>query len=322
MDRERQAARRVELSLTSLWESRARKRWHSQAGFERLSDVIRAIGRSVFGARVPIFHIASMARSGETAVLRSLSAHTRVRVVHNLTETEDKKSRRLFRYLKQYKSCSLRCSHPYARYLGLSGNEVLILKQGVWEHKHRFVGVVLVRNPVSVFASLKAYDQTDGEAISPGSWAQNEKRLVRWSRDIDRRLATALPAMTPVEQFCAFYVRRMEALLETGLPVLHYERLVEDPALALERVLACAGLPWEDGVAMAHTGFRLGEIGHGQNELSRPINGDSLTRYRKLVSIGEFDEIATRTSGVTRAYGYRLDWDAISVESEGTAFLM
>jgi len=105
---------------------------------------------------IPIFYIASMARSGETVFLRTLNSHTKIHVLHNIENRDSPSSLRLFERLK--KSSVKEIAPGEVEHLSISSNQILIVKQGVYEAKSEFNGVVLVRNPLSIFASLISYD--------------------------------------------------------------------------------------------------------------------------------------------------------------------
>lgn len=211
--------------------------------------------RTPFG-KVPIFHIASMARCGETVLLRSLASHSRIHVVHNLGEREEAHSLRLFEYLKHYRKTKIRCLHPYVRPYNVLSDDVLVLKQGVWEHRFPFRGIILSRNPVSVYASLRNYDAQDGSASDLDAlWQYNAERLSRWMRDIESLLVDEMLSLAPVEQFCLFYNRRMGALAQLGVPIVHYEKLAADPYIVLATVVHAMGLDFEDSMLSAHADY-------------------------------------------------------------------
>ena len=82
-----------------------------------------------------IFHMASMARSGETLMLRILAESDKVVVVHNLEEKDDAEKEKAFNFLKTYSSKKIARYHRYIKPYNLNKNQILLLKQGVWEHK-------------------------------------------------------------------------------------------------------------------------------------------------------------------------------------------
>ena len=268
--------------------------------------------------RVPVFHVASMARSGETVFLRSLSAHPRLRVVHNLGEQDTEASAQLFEYLKHYRKQRIWRLHPLLRPFGIKARDVLVLKQGVWEHRYPFQGLILSRNPVSIYASLRTYDAPEGgDADLDALWHHNTDRLARWMRDIDHDLVSELLQLPPVEQFCFFYNRRMGALSELSCPVVHYETFVANPRRALEVATQAAGVPFEEAMLNAHTAYEEGSRGHGKIELAAPVHRGSLYKFQNVVTHAEFDTILEKTEPVFRRLGYHIEWDRIDVENEG-----
>jgi hypothetical protein len=266
-----------------------------------------------------VVHVASMARSGETMVLRALAAHPRVHVVHNLARQDSPEETRLFHGLKAHDAPTIPASHPLVAPLSLSPGVVLVLKQGTWEHAAPFAGFVLARNPVAIYASLRAYDARACGGDPDACWHHNTERLVRWLGDIDAGLIPRLVAAPPVEQFCLFYNRRMGALSTLGLPVVHYERLVTDPVSMLPKITALLGLDCPGPVLHAHRGYAPGAEGHGRNDLSRPIDTRSIVSYREQVDEATFDVIAAATAVVASAFGYRLAWGASRIVGDSAA---
>ncbi len=264
--------------------------------------------------RAPIFHVASMARSGETVFLRSLAAHPRVHVVHNLDERDGEDAARLFAYLQHYRKTRIWFRHPRVRPCAITPGDVLVLKQGVWEHRFPFHGMILARNPVSIYASLRTYDvPPEGAADLDALWSHNTARFLRWLVQIDPTLIPGFEYRSPVDQFCVFYNRRMGALLSLGLPVVHYERFVTDPRGSLRMTAATMGLPFDEAMLVAHNAYETGVAGHGKTDLARPVNDASLYKFQRVVTRAEFDAIVARSAPVHRRYGYRMTWDEITM---------
>ena len=132
--------------------------------------------------QVPVYHMASMARSGETMMLSLLNRHSQLQVVHNLRRQDEQYELDLFEYLRTCEQQVLESDHLLVAPYQLQAGQKLVLKQGVWEHRSEFKGVVLARNPISIFASLLTYD---GPANERGEfdWSNNEKRLATWMDD-------------------------------------------------------------------------------------------------------------------------------------------
>lgn len=264
---------------------------------------------------VPIVHVASMARSGETVFLRSLNAHPLIHNLVNLREKDNEPETHLFRFLQHYESTHIDSNHPLMENLELKSNQTLLVKQGVWEHKYPFNGVVLVRNPISVYASMISYN-----ASSPEEFQDRKKALTRnckrWLRDIDNKLLDSFSSLNVIEQFCAFYNRRMYPLSQLELPIVHYEEFCLRPEPYLKKVLSSFSLHYENSVAQSHLNYSNKQTGHGLIQLAEPINPKSLNKWQKYISENEFNVIAALTYNTWNAFGYQIEWPNISVKKE------
>ncbi len=177
---------------------------------------------------------------------------------------------------------------------------VIVVKQGTWEHRHRFRGLVLARNPASIWASLKGLS---GES--------NRERLGRWFLHVDPTMWETIRDQDLLHQFCAFYNRRMGALAKLGLPTIHYERFVERPEWHLRRILGLMRLPFSERCLLSHRGYAAQAVGHGGIDLARPIDRQSLSKYRSALTEREFERLARMTRQVTDALGYVMTWGQI-----------
>ena len=264
---------------------------------------------------VPIVHVASMARSGETVFLRSLNAHPQIYNLVNLQEKDNEAETQLFRFLQHYEFKQIDRSHPLMEDLKLKSNQTLLIKQGVWEHKYPFDGVILVRNPISVYASMVSYN-----ASSPEEFQARKKALTRnckrWLRDIDHQLLDSFNSLNVIEQFCAFYNRRMYPLSQLGLPIVHYEEFCLRPEPYLKAVLSSFSLNYQESVAQSHLNYSEEQTGHGLIQLAEPINPKSLNKWQKYISEDEFNIIAALTYNTWNAFGYKIGWPNISVKEE------
>lgn len=262
---------------------------------------------------VPIVHIASMARSGETVFLRSLNAHPQIYNLVNLKEKDHEAETQLFRFLQHYEFKQIDRAHPLMKNLTIGSNQTLLVKQGVWEHKHPFDGVVLVRNPISVYASMISYN-----ASSPEEFQARKKALTRnckrWLRDIDNQLLDSFNSLNVIEQFCAFYNRRMYPLSQLGLPIVHYEEFCLKPEPYLKKVLSSLSLDYQESVTQSHLNYTEEQTGHGLIQLAEPINPKSLNKWQKYISEDEFNVITSLTYNTWNAFGYKLKWPNISVK--------
>ncbi|MCG8325092.1 MAG: hypothetical protein MI673_06205, partial [Thiotrichales bacterium] len=226
---------------------------------------------------------------------------------------------RLFEFLKNWPESTINLDHELIRYMGVRAGDVILLKQGIWEHRHRFNGFILVRNPASVYASLGRYDRIrTGDNlyarlrnfIAPEN--HNRERLLRWMTDIDSDMTEMLSGLNELEQFCAFYNRRMLPLAKLELPVIHYERLVIDPEQVFKQLLDYMQLEYLDLIHNAHEQYGELTIGHGKTDLSRPIDDQSLQEYRSL-GRGTFDAVCALTWPAWSRFGYRMNWEGIEL---------
>ena len=173
------------------------------------------------------------------------------------------------------------------------------------------MGVVFARNPVSVYASLKNYDY-ELEGIS--GWNKNLERILRWMNDIDVSLVDKLKTLTPVQQFCLFYNRRMLPLVKLDLPIIRYEDFVSDPSGILEEIMASLGLEFEESMMSSHRLYEQNTKGHGGSDMSKEINSNSLYKYKEIITLEEFVEIKRVTADICELLGYELNWDRIEIK--------
>ncbi|MFI0430074.1 sulfotransferase domain-containing protein [Mariniflexile sp. HMF6888] len=255
-----------------------------------------------------VYHMASMARSGETLMLKILAVHPNIEIVHNLEKNDNVNKERAFQFLKTYKKETISRTHPVIRPYNLDKNKILLLKQGVWKHPYPFKGFILSRNPVSIYASLKTYDKELPQYNKNDNfWEGNEERFFRWLKDINKKSIPLFNGKTPVEQFCLFYNLRMKQLLDTKLPVIRYEDLLLNTKQTLENVCSILKIDMNDKLLSAHSYYDAGFEGHGKNDLSKPIDTASLIKYRQDISEEEFDFISKNTYETYTLYGYKLE---------------
>lgn len=265
---------------------------------------------------IPVFHIASMARSGETLLLHLLNQHPDVRISHNVSAIDSEAELRMYHFLMSYSGKTIPLHHRLLLPYGPTSRSVLIVKQGgTWEHRWPFLGIILSRNPVSIYASLRAYDVKEhGNDLDANWYAFRSPRLLEWLKNIDASLTTGFADLQPIDQFCLFYNRRMGALLSgTNNRVLHYENLVEDPVSSLKRVFLLFGLNERYSRSSCGKNER-GELGHGYFDPCRGVDKRSLMKYKEVLTEGEIRYIAGQTGAVAEAYGYTLGRDQVRVK--------
>jgi hypothetical protein len=272
----------------------------------RLAPINDALDTSRTENLIPIVHVASMARSGETVFLRSLNAHPLIYNLVNLEEKDNNPETDLFRFLQHYRPNKIDVNHPLMEKLNLTPNQTLLVKQGVWEHKYPFNGIVLVRNPISVYASMISYNG----ASSPEEFKARKQALTRnckrWLKDIDNNLLDSFSSLNAIEQFCTFYNRRMYPLSQLGLPIVHYEEFCLNPEPYLKKILSYFSLKYNKSVTQSHLQYSDKQTGHGLINLAEPINVQSLDKWKKHISQKEFNIIAALTYNTCQAFGYEL----------------
>jgi hypothetical protein len=250
--------------------------------------------------QVRIVHMASLARSGETLMLRTFTGHPAVRVVHDLLPTNDRHEHRLFQLLRVWPEATLP-RRELERHLAPGfvspSQHVLFIKQGVFSMRSPFAGFALVRNPYSSFCSLWSYDLR-----LAGRAADNETNRLNWQRLrlprlvawVDAMVPELLPSLLaepdPARQWLMFWKARMAQLRRQCSTLLRYEDFVADPRRTLEAACAAAGLPFDAAMLQAHQRFRPGAIGHGGIDLGKPIRPEPPWKIDPLVDVGPFRE--------------------------------
>jgi hypothetical protein len=245
-----------------------------------------------------IVHLASLARSGETLLLRALAAHPQVHVVHDLRAVNTGADQALYRLLRVWPLPTLprwQLDAHVAPGVVPQDCRVLVLKQGVFAPRQRPAGFGLIRNPQAVFSSLWRYDalrlgQTPTAALNAQHWLNLRlPRLLVWA---DACLPALLPALRaepdPVRQFLLYWQARVAQILAQQRTVITYEHFVCEPEAALREVCAAIGLPFEPGLLQAHRGHAAGEPGHGGMDLSAPIRAVPAWRPDPLLPLAPF----------------------------------
>lgn len=265
-----------------------------------------------------VIHMASLARGGETLMLRTLGAHSRIHVAAQLIDSPESEKR--LRFFMDWPDQTIPCHHEILSGLNVHDGDLILVKQGIWEHRWSFNGFVLARNPVAVFASLLAYDdqktaRRESLLLRLGCFERaralggNIERLSRWFGNIDPCVAVSLPYMDLLEIFAAFYNRRMGRLATLGLPVVRYEDFIRQPADILKELCGELGIEYEDGMVDSHK-LHSG-MGHGKNPLDRPIGPSSIDKSRR-VSRRDRERLIALTAEAWQRLGYSLSEDRLS----------
>lgn len=227
-----------------------------------------------------IVHLASLARSGETLMQRTLSAHPRVHVVFDLYEPNTAAQIRLSQLLRVWPETKV----PRAQIDRLLPGEVapsadvLLVKQGIFATRHPTVGFGLLRNPYASFCSLWHYDariagRPADAAANLHHWRHmRQQRLLVWAEAMVPQLVPALQGeRDPVRQFLMFWRARVDQIVSQQSTLVHYEDFVHDPEVALRRICAGTGLDFDPALLEAHRLYRRGQVGHGGIDLGAPI---------------------------------------------------
>ncbi|WP_412984458.1 hypothetical protein [Pontimicrobium sp. IMCC45349] len=254
-----------------------------------------------------------MARSGETVLLRTLNAHSKIKVVHNLNEKENKEEVEAFNLIKNHKGRKISFKNKIISQLGVKKDQCLVIKQGVWTHKYPFNGFILVRNPISIFASLKSIGLKEVKGTDSDYWEPISERMKRWLKDIEPQMMSKFDELDNIDQFCLFYNIRMMNLHNLGLPKIYYEEFVNNPEQKVKEILGFFDLDYENGLLESHKQYNVGEIGHGYNDMSKPISTESIYKYKKLISKKDFEDILLKTKETLEAYSYSITWDEINI---------
>lgn len=255
--------------------------------------------------------MASLARSGETLMLRSLSAHSKLVVPFNITDKVGSRSEELlYEYFSRYQPTEVDIHDPALKELGLTEESILIVKQGIWEHPHPFKGFVLIRNPVSVWASMLTYgiNVKRTKAQLESHWAHHRiSRFVAWAKAMNLDTGKSFMDSKPVDKFCKFYTNRVNQLINLGLPIIYYEDFVRRPEQNMMKICDALGIEFEAGMVNSHTKYSNGAVGHGFIALNRPIEESSIYKFKAILDQSDFDYIVANTP----TPGYSMEWDSI-----------
>ena len=217
-----------------------------------------------------ILFMGSFARSGETLLQRCLSAHSQLHIVAQIHEPDRSEDIALFDFLRTYTHTTIPHEHPLVQGAAIAPGKTLILKYGIWTHMYPFDGFVLARNPFSAIKSLLHYSSVRAESL-----AEQKSRLKRWALGIDVTVIPAIESLSCLQSAALLYLRKMLPLAESGLPIVRYEELIQEPENCLRGLLKHLNFPWEDAVMNSHQKYEEGEYGHGGIALWKPINYES-----------------------------------------------
>lgn len=254
--------------------------------------------------RIPIFHMASFSRSGETLLQRCLNAHPDIEVVHQIHAHDRPDDLEIFKAFTQHKDLDININDPLLKARNLKPTSVLLLKNAVWTHGYLRRGFILVRNPFSLVAS------SFREAPPPDQAKRQRNQQIRWAQGIDSKMVKMMGISKTIDGFLALYSRKMLQDRRDGLPFVRYEDFVQDPETWLRKIVAHMGLAWNDRVLTSHEDYPEGFKGHGGIKLWQPINQNSSDKYLTMDERIK-SHIYGLTAEVLFQYGYT--WDGTTV---------
>lgn len=230
-------------------------------------------------------------------MLRSLNAHSKISVVHQIRRDDTEEDKQLFRYLRQESSQFITASHKKVAHKQLSSGSILILKNAVWTHAYPFKGFILVRNPFSILNSAGVFRENFEDYIA------HKERIFSWAGGIDDQMRPGIRNDTTADAFALLWTRKMLALYDTGIPIVRYEDFVSEPDNTLKRIIRYLGLEWEPRVLNSHLDYKHDEIGHGRIKLWEPIHIKSKDSHTALER-KDFDRVYALTAPALQKYGY------------------
>lgn len=243
-----------------------------------------------------VFFLNSYSRSGETLVMRALSVHPKVQIVHDLYQKNSEAENDLFRLIRDENVQEIPADHALIQGREVVSDTVFVLKNATWLHKQPFRGFTLVRNAFSVCLSTGAVED------KPQRRELHHRIVRRWARGIDPLMLPFVLGATHLESVCALYTRKMMGPAPDG-PIIRYEDFVHDPETKLRAILEYLGVGWDPSVLEAHTYFEEGQVGHGRIPLWEPIHTRSLDKY-KTITPAQRSLIYSMTWPVFEKFGY------------------
>lgn len=240
-------------------------------------------------SQIPIYHLASHARAGETLTLKLLGSHSRIWVPLQISENEDPVDRSFFEMVKNLHINFLPEDSDYALARGLHRHMIILIKQGVWFHHHDFSGFCLVRSPFGFVYSMLDYNHQEGldfglKRYGTKRYQKTMARLLRWSKDMSEELTNQLHQQTCIlNALCLFYNDRINQLLSYKKKIFKYEDLVYQPQNILTSMCEELGVDFEPTILSAHQQYAANHVaGHGKNDLARSIDTQSIQKWQGL----------------------------------------
>jgi hypothetical protein len=235
---------------------------------------------------IPIHHLSSHARAGETLCLKLLQQHPQIHVPLQITKEEDPAAQNFVQWIRESEPQTVPLTHPYVSQLGLTKTSVIAVKQGVWAPQ-TFTGVGLIRNPLAFVSSLLEYNKREGLGLRLPltqrlRYAKTFQRLQSWAARMDPLIHKQLKhSHNIIDALCLFYNYRVTWIRANNAHVFHYEDLITNTVPTLTSMCNAMGVNFDPCMLHAHESYK-GVEGHGTNNLSRPLDTKSLHNGNQL----------------------------------------
>lgn len=256
--------------------------------------------------------MASHARAGETLLLKLLHAHPHIHVPLQIEQHENSFDANFVEEIRTGEMISVAQDHPYIARHRIQPASVIVIKQGTWAPS-RFQGFVLLRQPYAFVSSMIEYNRREGLGFGITHRSLYKKtfvRLNRWSQAMNSDLNLLLQRQNNViNALSIFYRERVEWLISRNLPVFRYETLVLEPKNTLSQICSSIGLKFDERMLHAHKTYS-DRPGHGMNDLERPIDKNSLNKW-KVLSRRHRENIFEFCGAISRKAGYQLKIDEV-----------
>ena len=108
-----------------------------------------------------------------------------------------------------------------------------------------------------------------------------------------------------------FYRSRVAWLLGRGLPVFRYELVVTEAKESSKAMCRALGLAFDKSTMDSHN-HHPDKIGHGMNDLQRPIDQQSLDKWR-ILDLSVRRQVLESCNSVASQAGYRMHEDHIQL---------
>ncbi len=220
-------------------------------------------------------------------LLKTLNDHPQVFVPLQIFRQENQLDKDFINLVKIDGITEIPTTHTYAKQRNLSSTTTIVVKQGTWFHSHEFSGFCLIRNPLSFVDSMLSYNENEGLnfGLRPygfKKYRKTFKRLLVWSAQMSSNslYADISTDNCVISALCTFYNHRLTELLSYNKLITKYEHFVASPDRELKLICGILKLPYNPSITKAHLQYKKETIGHGRNDLSRPIDISSVNKWQ------------------------------------------